>query len=165
MSDSLAALKEVVFDKAEIAPREFLAILERDFAGEEAFRQRLTRCPRFGNDEPEVDKLAADVAKHVFREFRHRRPWRGGIFLPSCIMFETYGPAGQAVGATPDGRRAGDPLADSIGPYQGRDTNGPTAMLRSVARLPLHLAAGTPIVNVRFAAALFGEPGVPASRR
>ena len=73
-------------------------------------------------------------------------------------MFETYTNAGRAVGATPDGRLAGEPLADSIGPCQGRDTHGPTAMLRSVARLPLHLATGTPVLNVRFSKRLFGDP-------
>jgi formate C-acetyltransferase len=73
-------------------------------------------------------------------------------------MFVTYPGAGAPVGATPDGRRAGEPIADSIGPYQGRDRRGPTAMLRSVAKLPLDLAVGTPILNARFARDLFLSP-------
>jgi formate C-acetyltransferase len=110
---------------------------------------------RYGNDDPDVDTLAADVARFVFGEFLQRKAWRGGKFLPSCIMFETYGHEGERVSATPDGRRAGEPIADSIGPHQGRDTNGPTAMLRSVTRLPLDLAVGTPVVNIRFSKAMF----------
>lgn len=65
-------------------------------------------------------------------------------------MFVTYGQHGAYVGALPDGRKAGAPLADSTGPMPGRDTHGPTALLNSLAKLPLRLAIGTPVVNIRF---------------
>jgi pyruvate-formate lyase len=155
VADSLAAVREVVFDNGEKTGGELMALLTRDFDGEEPFRQRLTRCPRFGNDDPRADTVAADIADFVFSEFLRHRPWRGGRFLPSCIMFETYATAGAMIGATPDGRRAGAPLGDSMGPHQGRDVHGPTAMLRSVTKLPLHLAAGTPVVNIRFSREFF----------
>ena len=158
VADSLAAVREVVFEKREKTGAEFLDILHRNFEGQEPFRRRLGRCPRFGNDDPRVDALAAEIAEHVFREFLSHKPWRGGRFLPSTIMFVTYTEAGASVGATPDGRRAAEPIADSIGPVQGRDRSGPTAMLASVARLPLHLAAGTPILNARFAKSVFASP-------
>ena len=74
---------------------------------------------------------------------------RGGRYLASCILFVTYEWAGQPIGATPDGRRAGEPLADSVGAFQGNDTHGPTALLNSVAKLPLHKAVGTPVLNIR----------------
>jgi formate C-acetyltransferase len=153
--DSLAAIREVVFETGEVGGRDLLTMLEADFAGHETFRRRLARCPRFGNDDPRVDGLGADIAGFVFGEFLRHRPWRGGGFLPSVIMFVTYAQAGAAVGATPDGRHAGEPLGDSIGPLQGRDTHGPTAMLKSVAALPLHLAIGTPILNMRLAKRFF----------
>jgi pyruvate-formate lyase len=155
VADSLAAVRTVVFETSEIRPEALSEILRRNFEDDEPFRQRLARCPRFGNDDPAVDSLAADIAEHVFLAFRRHTPWRGGRFLPSCIMFEVYGPEGGRLGATPDGRLAGQPLADSIGPYQGRDTHGPTAMLRSVTRLPLEMALGTPVVNIRFGKELF----------
>lgn len=153
--DSLAAIREVVFDNHEVTGAQLLDVLHRDFAGAEPLRTRLTRCPRFGNDDPRADELAASVADFLFREFLAHRPWRGGRFLPSCLMFTTYADAGKPVSATPDGRHAGDPLADSAGPVQGRDRRGPTAMLRSVARLPHHLAAGTLVVNARFTRRFF----------
>lgn len=156
--DSLAALQEVVFEKREKTGTEFLAILQRNYEGEEAFRQRLARCPRFGNDDPRADAIARDIAGFVFREFLRYAPWRGGKFLASCLMFVTYADAGAPVGATPDGRRAGEPLADSAGPYQGRDTHGPTAMLKSVAALPHFLAPGTLVVNARFSRDFFATP-------
>ncbi len=148
--DSLAAVKEVVFEKKEKTGAEFLKILGQNYDGEEAFRRRLSRCPRFGNDHPQSDALAADIAEFVFREFLRYRPWRGGKFLASCLMFVTYANAGTPVAATPDGRLDCEPVADSIGAYQGRDRNGPTAMLKSVASIPHDLAPGTLVVNTRF---------------
>jgi len=158
VADSLAAIREVVFEREEGSGGELLAILDGNFEGHASFRRRLARCPRFGNDEPAADELAAEIAECIFREFRRHRPWRGGSFLPSVIMFVTYETAGAPVGATPDGRGAGQPLGDSIGPVPGRDTHGPTAMLKSVSRLPLHLATGTPILNMRLAKRFFRSP-------
>ena len=147
--DSLAALREVVFERKELTPGEMLDILLSNFAGREEIRARLTRCPRYGNDNACADDLAATISRHVFQEILRHSAWRGGIFLPSCLMFVTYADAGVPVGALPDGRMAGEPLADSAGPCQGRDTHGPTAMLRSVARLAQELAPGTLVVNMR----------------
>ena len=155
--DSLAALREVVFERREKTPPQMLSVLESNFADDEPFRQRLKRCPRFGNDDPAADDFAARIGRFVFTEFRRHRCRRGGRFLPSCLMFETYAAVGRCVGATPDGRLAGEPLSDSIGPYQGRDTHGPTAMLQSVARVPLHLATGTPVLNIRLSKGLFAD--------
>ncbi len=160
VADSLAALRQVVFEQGFVSGAELQAALEADFAGCEALRRRLEACPRFGNDDPAVDALAARVGEAVFRELLAHAPWRGGRFLGSCLMFVTYAAAGAAVGATPDGRRRGRPLADSAGPVQGRDRHGPTAMLKSVTALPHRLAPGTLVVNARFAAELFdAAPG------
>ena len=87
--------------------------------------------------------------RRAFASLDQRTPYLGGAFLPASIQFTTYVDAGRAVPATPDGRAAGEPLADSLGAVQGRDTAGPTALLRSVAKLPLQSALGTPVLNLR----------------
>ena len=148
--DSLSAIREVVFEKKERTGAEMAAILQQNYEGEETLRRRLEQCQRFGNDNQRVDEIAADIAGFVFQEFLRYAPWRGGKFLASCLMFTTYAGAGAPVGATPDGRLAGAPLADSAGPVQGRDQSGPTAMLKSVAAIPHRLAPGTLVVNARF---------------
>ena len=150
VANSLEALGAVVFESQEASPAALLAALRRDFAGSELLRQRLLRCARFGNDIASVDGLAVELADFVHREILAQPCRRGGKFLPAHIQFETYAAAGSQVGATPDGRHARQPLADSAGPVQGCDRRGPTAMLKSVASLPLHLAAGTPVLNMRF---------------
>ncbi len=153
--DALAALREVVYDTGEILLGDLLQALRMDFTGYEALRARLARCPRFGNDYPEVDALARRLSGDIYRELQLYAPWRGGKFLAGTLMFVTYGMAGATVGALPDGRRAGDPLADSAGPVQGRDRSGPTAMLCSVTRLHQSDAPGTLVVNLRLSPTLF----------
>jgi formate C-acetyltransferase len=155
VADSLAAVREVVFERQEMSGAQLATLLAADYAGHEEARQRLARCPRYGNDETAADSLAHEIADCVFRELLLYAPWRGGRFLGSCLMFTTYTIAGKGVGATPDGRRAGEPLSDSAGPHQGRDRKGPTAALASVARIPHDLAPGTLVVNLRLDPDLF----------
>ncbi|MFI4911906.1 MAG: pyruvate formate lyase family protein [Sedimentisphaeraceae bacterium JB056] len=151
VADSLAAVKEIVFKSKQLSGSELLEILHDNFAGHEELRKQLSLCPKFGNDDFRVDSIAKDISLFVYHELLKYEPWRGGVFMPACIMFETYSDLGKEVGATPDGRFAFTPISDSIGPMQGCDTNGPTAMLKSVASLPQYLAVGTPVLNVRFA--------------
>ncbi len=155
VADALAAMRETVFERGEVAAQELLDALRADFQGYEALQRRLAACPRYGNDEPAVDALARDIAQAVFVALRRYAPWRGGRFIPGCLMFTTYARAGEPVPATPDGRRASEPIADSIGAVQGRDRHGPTALLRSTASLPQPLAPGTLVTNIRVAPTMF----------
>jgi formate C-acetyltransferase len=163
--DSLAAVREVVFERGELSGAELQEVLAANFSGRETLRQRLARCPRFGNDQPAADELAHRVGELVFREFLGHKAWRGGRFLGSCLMFVTYAQAGKGVGATPDGRLAGAPLADSAGPMQGRDQHGPTACIKSLGAIPHYLAPGTLVVNSRFAKEHFQTPAGRAKLR
>jgi len=156
VADSLAALRAVVFERAQVTPREMRDTLRTDFEGREELRCALSTSPRFGNDMDEVDELAVSIADAVYSAILSH-PCERGRFVPANIMFETYAHAGLNVGATPDGRRTGEPLADSSGPMQGRDHKGVTAMLSSVAKLPQHLLAGTPVLNVRLGKAALGK--------
>ncbi|HQE61548.1 MAG TPA: pyruvate formate lyase family protein [Candidatus Latescibacteria bacterium] len=162
--DSLAALRTLVFEERRFTGREIVDVLARDFDGAEELRRELENAPRYGNGDPEVDSLAHDLSQFIFTEFLKYRTWRrgadgeGGPFVPSCLMFVTYVPFGRAVGATPDGRRAKEPIADSAGPYQGRDRSGPTAMMRSVTQLDQQHAPGTLVVNLRLARHHFATP-------
>lgn len=155
VADSLAAVRELVYEGETPWPALVTALAD-NWEGHEELAREARAAPRFGNDDDRVDTLAARIARETFDEIRRHRTARGdGPFLPACILFVTYAWAGEAVGATPDGRRSGEPIADSVGPVQGRDTHGPTAMLRSVAKLPLGDAHGTPILNIRLAPELF----------
>jgi formate C-acetyltransferase len=147
--DSLAAVREVVFEGNEISGQELWDTLSANYEGYGWLRERLSRCPRYGNDDPTVDDLAAELSTYVFEQFARHTPWRGGRFFPACLMFVTYADAGKGVMATPDGRMADAPIADSVGPVAGRDRHGPTAMMRSVSRLDMQQAPGTLVMNMR----------------
>lgn len=159
--DGLAAVRECVFESRSFAPEELVSALDANFEGRNGggpgIRRKLLAAPKFGNDDVGVDELGRDVMQFAWEQLYAHQPPRGGRYLASCILFVTYAGAGQRVGALPDGRKAGEPLADSVGPAQGRDTHGPTAMLNSVARLPLWLAAGTPVLNIRFQKAILSS--------
>lgn len=148
--DSLAAIRLCVYQKKQISRPQLLEALLADFRGSEKIRKILQAAPKFGNDDACVDHPGRDIIRFAWETlYAHATP-RGGRYLPSCILFTTYRGAGLQVGATPDGRKAFTPLVDSVGAFPGRDTEGPTALLNSVAKLPLALAAGTPVLNVRF---------------
>jgi formate C-acetyltransferase len=157
MIDGVAAIRETVFDDKSITANELVQALGSDFKSHEKIRQKLMAAPKFGNDNDYVDGTGKDLMTHAWKELYSYETPRGGRYLPSCILFTTYLGAGRGVGATPDGRRAFEALVDSVGAVPGCDENGPTALLKSVTKLPLWLAAGTPVLNLRFQKSLFNN--------
>jgi formate C-acetyltransferase len=155
VADSLAAVKQVLYEERGISAEVLLAALRADFAGYEPLERRLKASPRFGNDDPGVDEIMRDLSTFVFEELRKYAPWRGGRYLGACLMFTTYAWFGEPVGATPDGRHAGQPIADSAGAMQGRDISGPTALLQSATKIPHYLAPGTLVTNIRVSKKFF----------
>ncbi|MEW6262995.1 MAG: pyruvate formate lyase family protein [Thermodesulfobacteriota bacterium] len=137
VADSLAAIQKLVFDDRELTMREFIAILDRNWEGHEDLRQRvITRIPKFGNDDDYVDLLAKEVherTEEVIQEFKdeHGLNYHGD----GSAVSATYG-LSRETPATPDGRKDGEPFADAtLSPMIGRDTNGPTAVLASCAKI------------------------------
>jgi formate C-acetyltransferase len=142
-ADSLIALKQFLFDEPRIPRGELLAALRSNFQGREDLRQMLLmRAPKYGNDNPEVDNMARRVCEHFIALMDRMESPLSGRYFVHLFSFLCNIPFGKSVGATPDGRRAGEPLAYSLSANQGRDTHGVTAMLNSLARLPHNRAAG-----------------------
>jgi len=144
--DSLLAVRELVYQKKVFSSQEFIELLIKE---DNTFYQSLQACPCYGVDDPNADDLAAQVACDIWSLFNDKTPWLGGAFLPSSIQFSTYADAGRNIGSTPDGRKCGNPLCDSVSAIHGKDIKGPTAMLTSAARLHLVKALGTPVTNLR----------------
>lgn len=149
-ADSLAVIQKLVFREQRVTMGALLQAIDANFP-DESFRQKLLKgAPKFGNDDPAVDSLAAQIIQHFFSHLNTYRTWRGGIFGGGSSVFVRGVTFGAKTGATPDGRKAGTPLADSVGPVQGRDVRGPTAMFNSVARIPQVLSQATYVLNVKF---------------
>jgi formate C-acetyltransferase len=140
VADSLAAIKRAVYEEGWLTLRELRDMLASNFAGQEVLRQRLlNRCPKFGNDDDEVDAIAREIAECFCHEvLTHRDPVLG-VCWPGIYTYHRFKSIGRMAGATPDGRLAGTPTSENQGPALGRAQLGPTATLHSLAKLPLHL--------------------------
>ncbi len=165
LADSLYAIKRAVFDERLLTWDELRQMLERDWRGEgdEALRRRFVEgYPKYGNDVDEVDELGARFLRHYGHEVERYGNVRGGRFQPGSYTVSAHVPLGAAVGATPDGRHAGEQLADGgLSPMAGRDVHGPTASLKSVSKLENVLDTNGSLLNVKFSpATLAGERGL-----
>jgi len=152
-ADSLGAIRELAFREKRVSMPELIDALEADFAGCESLRQMLRNdAPKYGNDDPEADELAVKVAEHFWHELNRWRTHRGHPYIGCVVVLGRNIDFGKATGATPDGRRAGQPLEGSIEPRAGVNSRGPTAMLRSAAKVPQVLAPGGVLCNVKVSA-------------
>jgi formate C-acetyltransferase len=152
LADSLAAIERWVYEQRALTLAAFAAILAADWQGHEPLRREIIRSSaHFGNDQQSVDATAARIITAFSGILKRRTPFRGGEY----ILGTTAGGEnmhiefGHMTGATPDGRKAGAPLADSLGAAQGRDRHGVTALLNSVARLPHQLLPTATTCNVK----------------
>ncbi|MEW6751997.1 MAG: pyruvate formate lyase family protein [Candidatus Latescibacterota bacterium] len=144
VADSLAAIRELVYQTGEMDLPRLRDVLRRDFEGEEPLRQRLrTRMPKFGNDDPRVDDLAARVAGMFCDEVgRCNEAPHSVCFWPEIYSYHNNRWMGAQLGATADGRRRGESISENQSPSPGADLAGATACLRSLARLPLRRTPG-----------------------
>ena len=130
--DSLAAIRSLVFEEEKLTMEELLEALEADFVGHEAIRQMCLHAPKYGNNVPAVDRIGHDI-EACFSGLAHRHTTAfGGELDVRYVSVTSHIPLGAVVGATPDGRKAREPLSESISPSQGRDVKGPTATLMSI---------------------------------
>ncbi|MCI5510669.1 MAG: glycyl radical protein [Eubacterium sp.] len=124
-------------------------------------REMIEEVPKFGNDDPEVDAFARDVAYTYTRPLEKYRNPRGGMFQAGLYPVSANVPLGAQTGATPDGRLAYMPVADGVSPSAGKDVNGPTAAANSVAKLDHGIASNGTLFNQKFhPSALNGEFGL-----
>ncbi|HEO9145316.1 MULTISPECIES: formate C-acetyltransferase [Enterobacter] len=165
LSDSLHALKGLVFEQQRLSFDELLAVLKANFAtpeGEKVRARLINRFEKYGNDIDDVDNISAELLRHYCKEVEKYRNPRGGQFTPGSYTVSAHVPLGAVVGATPDGRLAGEQLADGgLSPMLGQDMQGPTAVLKSVSKLDNYLLSNGTLLNVKFTpATLEGDAGL-----
>ena len=153
-----------------VGEREIAAILKTVVAASEApevkangerILKLIEEVPKFGNDIPEVDAFARDVAYTYTKPLLNYRNPRGGMFQAGLYPVSANVPLGAQTGATPDGRLAHTPVADGVSPSAGKDVNGPTAAANSVSRLDHYIASNGTLFNQKFhPSALSGRRGL-----
>ncbi|WP_196598210.1 glycyl radical protein [Pectinatus frisingensis] len=155
MADSLAAIKKCVFEDKKLTPQQLWDALVSDFSGEEGERIRriLIDAPKYGNDDDYVDKLiceAYDVYIDEIKKYHNTRYGRGpigGTYYAGTSSISANVGQGMGTLATPDGRKAHTPLAEGCSPSHAMDVNGPTAVFKTVAKLPTHEITGGVLLN------------------
>jgi len=110
----------------------------------------LLQAPKYGNDEDRVDLLAREITAGILAECAQHRSYWDDAVVPGFFCWQMHEQFGHETAASPDGRRAGFPLADGSGPAQGREVNGPTAVVRSVTKWDHAPMIGGIAVNMRF---------------
>ncbi len=157
VADSFVAIHQAVFDGQWLSADALLQALKEDWSEQEVLRQRLiNRVPKFGNDDDAVDRYAETWGDRYCELVEQYPTLRGGLYQPGFYTVSAHVPMGANVGATPDGRHAGTPLADGgLSPTAGRDRRGATAVLSSVGKIDLKLASNGTLLNMKFLPSFF----------
>ena len=161
VTDSLAAIRYQVFDGKNITMRDLLRALREDFANDPQILNLVqNHSPKYGND----DDYADDIMRSVFEFYRDavtgRPNQRGGTYRVNMLPTTCHVYFGEVMLASANGRRAGKPVSEGISPEKGADTNGPTAVLRSCAKMD-HLSTGGTLLNQKFTPSVVaGEAGL-----
>lgn len=141
-ADSLMAIKKAVFEEKFCTAYEMTEALKADFEGYEMLRARLQRLPKYGQENAEADALAARIARDFSSIFASQRNRFGGNGKPVLLSFVWSPEAGAMLGASPDGRRAGVPVAHSVTPQSASMTKGITAAINSCTKMPFECFSG-----------------------
>jgi formate C-acetyltransferase len=141
--------------------KELLEALACNFEGKEATRLLLwNKTPKYGNDDHYADPIVVDLFNAFYDEVNGRKNTKSGYYRVNYLSTTCHVYFGAVTGATPDGRRAWEPLSEGISPAQGADHHGPTSVLKSAAHID-HARTGGTLLNQKFTPQLLeGEGGI-----
>ncbi|MGQ9629917.1 MAG: trans-4-hydroxy-L-proline dehydratase [bacterium] len=161
ITDAMTAIKYHVFDKRSLTMEQLLAALAENFEGHERVRQMLwNKTPKYGNDDDYADSVMVALFNAYFDAIDGRKNTKGGRYHINLLPTTVHVYFGSVVGATPDGRLAGRPLSEGVSPVQGTDRRGPTAVLKSVAKMD-HVRTGGTLLNQKLTPRLLdGDEGL-----
>ena len=143
--DSMLVIRDLIFAGKAYTAGDFIRRLAEN---DEQFLAILrNHSIHFGDDNSDANAFSKKISTDIFSTLDHQKPYFGEAFLPASIQFMSQVEAGSGIGATPDGRKAGSPLCDSLAAIFGKDTKGSTALLNSVTSLNLERALGVPVLN------------------
>lgn len=161
ITDSLSAIKYNVFDNEKFSMDTLLKAMEANFEGYEAELNMVkNKTPKYGNDDDYADDIMKEVFNLYHGEVTGRPTVNGGEYRVDMLPTTCHVYFGEVMGASPNGRLAEKPVSEGISPEKGGDTNGPTAVIKSCAKMD-HLITGGTLLNQRFAPSVVqGEEGL-----
>ena len=166
LANSMAGIKKLVFEDKVLSGEEMLEVLNSNFnvKNGEIIRQiMINKVPKYGNDIDYVDMLAKEayeIYMDTIEKYKNTREGMGpigcGYFAATVTISSNVG-SGKNVGATADGRRAREPLAEGGSPHSGTDTNGPTSVMKSITKIPTIRMTGGQLLNLKFSKNILEE--------
>lgn len=148
-ANSLAAVKKLVFEDKVCDMATLTKALKANWEGYEDLRAKAQDCPKYGNDDDYADDIAIEIANHFYREIHQYKDVFGSPFLTAFMGISNYIPMGRVLGATPDGRKHGEPSSEGVSPYVGTDRSTPLAAMRSSAKVNQEIHSGGTLLNLR----------------
>ena len=159
LTDAATAVKFNVFDERRLSMQELLDALAANFENNEKIRLLLTeRTPKYGNDDDYPDSVMQQIFEAYFQAVDGRKNTKGGSYHINLLPTTCHIYFGSVVQATPDGRKAGEPLSEGVSPVQGADRHGPTAVMKSVAKMD-HARTGGTLLNQKLTPGLLDSEG------
>ncbi|MBR4056656.1 MAG: hypothetical protein IKK00_00790 [Oscillospiraceae bacterium] len=156
--DALMAIKKLVYDEKKYSMAQLLTALDADWVGYEAMQKDFLNAPKYGNNIDEVDRLVAEVYDEHNKACRSYPSAYGETIKPNAISISAHQPGGALTGATADGRKGGEILADaSISPSHGKDVRGPLAVFQSAMKINQDHYQGT-LFNMKFHPTMLKTP-------
>ena len=149
VANSLAAVKKLVFEDKVCDMATLAKALQANWEGYEDLREQAKAAPKYGNDDDYVDAIAQKLANHFYHEIHQYKDIFGSPFLTAFMGISNYIPMGRVLGATPDGRKNGEPSSEGVSPFVGTDTSTPLAAMRSTAKLNQEVHSGGTLLNLR----------------
>jgi formate C-acetyltransferase len=150
VTDSLSTLKHHVFENKTFDLDRVLTAIANNFKDEEILRQTIVnKTPFFGNDDDYADDIALKVYDDLIKAIDGKPNIKGGEYHLNMLSTTCHVYFGKVMGATPNGRLAGKSISDGTSPSHGCDTNGPSAVIRSLTKLD-HTRSGGTLLNQRF---------------
>ena len=160
VTDALAAVKYHVFDKQNVTIDKLLTAMQADFDGHERLQHTLlNHTPKYGNDDDYADSISEEVFNTYYELLNGRPNTKGGKYRVNLLPTTVHIYFGSVVGALPNGRKAGEPVSEGISPSQGCDTKGPTAVIKSAARID-HARTGGTLLNMKFNPQVLAGDGI-----
>lgn len=148
-ANSLAVIKKLVFEEKSVTLSELIDALNNNWEGYDALRAKVQAVPKYGNDDDYVDSIAKKLADYFYHDVTAYKDIYGHHFVTAFMGISNYLPTGKVLGATPDGRKAKDPINEGVSPYTGTDTSTCLAALRSSAKLNHDIHSGGTLLNLR----------------
>lgn len=156
-TDMLTSLRYHVFDNKTFNIKEILKAISENFIGyDNMLRKLIFKTPKYGNDDDYADQHANILFEMYHSAIDGRKTPRGGTYRINMLPTTCHVYFGSKTGATPDGRLAYEPFSEGISPFQGSDTQGPTAVLKSASKFD-HLKTGGTLLNQKFTPSLLSN--------